>query len=152
MKTTAKIFLTAAAVLALLQTALAAPDKAAPQKISSANPAAPKPAPVRSVFLIPANNKEGRDPFFPESPRLFEATASTTNRSVIDANTLVCKGVLGTPGQFVAIINNHAFAVGDESEVKTAGGHAHIRCVDIRNNLVTVEINGQRRELNIKAR
>ena len=146
-----------AAGAALLQTAPGAADNTAPAKNTPAKPALAKPAPpkvapVRSVFVMPTNAREGRDPFFPESPRPFEATAAAATRNVVEASTLVCKGVLGTPGQFVAIINNHAFAVGDEGEVKTAGGRVRIRCVEIRKNLVSIEINGQRRDLNIEAR
>ena len=147
-----KIFCILASGLAVQQTAGGTPDKAAPATSTAAKPALSKPAPIRSVFVLPANAQEGRDPFFPESPRPFEATASANSRSAVEISTLVCKGVLGSPGHFVAIINNHAFAVGDEGEVKTAGGRLRIRCVEIHKNLVAVEINGLRRDLNIEAR
>lgn len=117
-----------------------------------AKPAAVKPTPIRSVFVMPTNSREGRDPFYPESLRPYEAAAAAASGGVVESSALICKGVLGTPGHFVAIINNHAFAVGDEGEVKTKGTPIRIRCVEIRNNLVVIEINGQRRELMIEAR
>ena len=115
-------------------------------------PTVVKPTPVRSIFVMPTNSREVRDPFYPESLRPYEATAAAATGGVIESSALICKGVLGTPGHFVAIINNHAFAVGDEGEVKTKGSQIRIRCVEIRNNLVVIEINGQRRELMIEAR
>jgi len=140
----------AAAGVAMLQViALGDAAKTAP---APAKPAAVKPAPIRSVFVMPTNSREGRDPFYPESLRPYEAAAAAAIGGVVESSALICKGVLGTPGHFVAIINNHAFAVGDEGEVRTKGTPVRIRCVEIRNNLVVIEINGQRRELMIEAR
>jgi hypothetical protein len=102
----------------------------------------------RSVFVQPANAREGRDPFYPESLRPFESAAAVS-RSTVEISALTFKGVLGTPGHFVAIINNHAFALGDEGDVRTPGGKAHVRCLEIRPRAVVIEINGQRHELNL---
>ncbi|MEI7809021.1 MAG: hypothetical protein WCJ07_11120, partial [Verrucomicrobiota bacterium] len=90
MKTLAKYFLAMAGGAALLQTALGATDKTAPAKNTPAKPAltkpaAPKAAPVRSVFVMPTNAREGRDPFFPESPRPFEAATAAATRNVVEA-------------------------------------------------------------------
>ena len=150
MKTLSKIFFLAAAGVALLP--IVAPGDTAKTVPAPAKPAVVKPMPVRSIFVMPTNSREGRDPFYPESLRPYEALAAAATGGVVESGSLICKGVLGTPGHFVAIINNHAFAVGDEGEVKTKGSQIRIRCVEIRNNLVVIEINGQRRELMIEAR
>lgn len=107
-----------------------------------------KPVASRSVFVVPAHPGEGRDPFFPESTRTYDALAAA-NRSTVEISTITFKGVSGTPGHYVAIINNHAFKVGDESAVRTQSGQAHIRCLEIRPTMAVIEINGQRRELSL---
>jgi hypothetical protein len=125
------VSLAAAAVAAAYGEAL----KAAPAK------------PALSVFVMPANVNEGRDPFFPESTRPYEGVATT--KHTVEVNTLSVKGVSVEHGQSMAIINNHTFAVGDEGDVITPSGRVHLRCLDIRAGTVVVEVNGTKRELNI---
>jgi hypothetical protein len=110
-----------------------------------AQPAAPEVV-TQSVFVIPTNAREGRDPFFPNSTRLFEDTVSKTP-PVGDVSSLVLRGISGSPGHRLAIINNHTFAAGDEGEVVTPHTRIHIRCVEIKDNSVVVESGGQRHEL-----
>jgi hypothetical protein len=110
-----------------------------------AQPAAPEEV-TPSVFVIPTNAKEGRDPFFPNSTRMFEDTVSKSP-PVGDLSSLVLRGISGPPGHRLAIINNHTFAAGDEGEVITPHTRIHIRCVEIKDNSVVVESGGQRHEL-----
>ena len=107
-----------------------------------------KPDSHRSVFLLPTNTREGRDPFFPNSNRPYEAaeTATSTNRTV-EITSVVLKGFSGSPDHRLAIINNHTFAAGDEGDVITVRGRIHIRCIEIRPHSVLVEISGQQHEL-----
>jgi hypothetical protein len=100
----------------------------------------------RSVFVLPTNPKEGRDPFFPTSTRPFEEAASK-NPAVGDLTSLVLKGISGSPDHRLVIINNHTFGVGDEGDVITPHSRIHIRCVEIKDNSVVVESGGQRHEL-----
>ena len=111
---------------------------------------AAKPVPVRSVFVMPANVREGRDPFFPESIHPY-ADAEQAKRPV-DVNTFSVKGLSIEHGHSMVIINNHTFAVGDEGDVLTAGGRVHLRCLEIQTGAVVIEVNGARRELNIGAK
>jgi hypothetical protein len=104
----------------------------------------------RSVFVIPTNPKEGRDPFFPNSTRLYEAVAS--KNPVGDLTSLVLRGISGPPDHRLAIINNHTFGVGDEGDVITSHNRIHIRCVEIKDKSVVVESGGQRHELNYVSR
>jgi hypothetical protein len=101
---------------------------------------------LRSVFVLPTNPKEGRDPFFPSSTRPYEDAASK-NPVAGDLTALVLKGFSGTPDHRLAIINNHTFGVGDEGDVLTPHSRIHIRCVEIKTNSVVVESGGQRHEL-----
>jgi hypothetical protein len=101
-----------------------------------------------SVFILPANPEEGRDPFFPKSNRPYEAaTAANTNTNSTEVTALVYKGTSGTPDHRLVIINNHTFAAGDEEDVLTAQGRIHVRCVEIRPHSVVIETGGQYHEL-----
>jgi hypothetical protein len=101
-------------------------------------------APILSVFVLPGNPHEGRDPFYPESSRPY-ASAVTTN--VVAADTLIIRGFSGTSDNRTVIINNHSFGVGDEGDVTTPAGRVHLRCLAIKANSVVIEANHQRREL-----
>ena len=117
------------------------PAAAAP----AAQPAAPE-AVLRSVFVVPTNPKEGRDPFFPNSNRPYER-AQAGQPHVGDITALVLKGISGPPDRRLAIINNHTFGVGDEQDLATPQGRIHIRCVEIKDSSVVIESAGQRHEL-----
>jgi hypothetical protein len=104
---------------------------------------------VQSVFNLPTNSKEGRDPFFPESTRALVAAASTNH--TVEITALKVRGISGAAGHLLAIINNHTFAVGEEGDVKTAAGPVHVRCLEIQNNAVVVEINGQPHRINVES-
>jgi hypothetical protein len=107
-----------------------------------------KAPPVRSVFAVPTNAGEGRDPFFPESSRVFQL--AVINSKTVEISSLAVKGFYRDAKGALVIINNHTFAVGDEGDVKTPGGRVHIRCLEIRSNVVVIDINGQKHELNFK--
>jgi len=110
----------------------------------------PAPAPVRfdSIFILPANTKEGRDPFYPESVRTFETKVVASN--VFEITSLKFAGLSGTPGHLFAIINNHTFTIGDEGDVMTTSGRIHLRCLEVRGDSVVVEINGQTHRLKLQ--
>jgi hypothetical protein len=105
----------------------------------------------RSVFVVPASPKEGCDPFFPDSNRLFETLAPPPKHG-IEATSLVFRGISGSPTHPFAIINNHTFAQGDDGDVLTPEGRIHVRCIEIKQNSVLVEYNGQRHELTFSAK
>lgn len=97
---------------------------------------------IRSVFTLPSNPNEGRDPFFPESTRPYEAAVIASPRTA-DITSLVVKGFSGTMDHRLVIINNHTFATGDEGDVTTSAGRIHLRCIEIGTNDVLVEVGGQ---------
>jgi hypothetical protein len=111
-----------------------------------AQPAAPEVV-SRSVFVIPTNSKDGRDPFFPNSTRSYE-TVSAARPNAGDVSSLVLKGISGLPNHRLVIINNHTLGVGDEADLVTPQGRIHIRCVEIKARSVVIESGGQRHELN----
>jgi hypothetical protein len=101
----------------------------------------------RSVFTIPANSKEGRDPFFPNSLRPYQALDVPGSHPTTDLSSLVMQGILGAPPHQLVIINNITFGVGDDAEVRTPQGRIRIHCVDISGDSVVIEANGQEQTL-----
>lgn len=113
--------------------------------------AAPKTQPaktnvVRSVFTLPTNPQQGRDPFFPDSSRPYEAAAAAHPR-VNDVSSLVLKGFSGKLPHRLVIINNYTFGVGDEGDVITPAGRIHLRCIAIKTNSVVIRVGNQEHEL-----
>jgi len=122
--------------LAMVLPAMAAPvtQPAAPEVVS------------RSVFVMPTNPQEGRDPFYPNSTRPYE-NAPAAKKIVGDVTSLVLRGISGPPDHRLAIINNRTLGVGDEQDLTTPQGRIHIRCVEIKANSVVIESSGQNHEL-----
>jgi hypothetical protein len=126
---------------------------ARPSITSSAMPAATEIP--RSVFVLPRNPSEGRDPFFPHTSRLSGArateTKTVTNKppAVIE---LALKGISGTRDRPLAIINTTTFGVGDENDVITGTRRVRVHCVGINvdTGTVIVQIGNERRELRLK--
>lgn len=121
---------------------------AQPAKTTPTKPAEP----IKSMFVMPASPREGRDPFFPDSNRVYETTAATVAVAVVpvkgsEITSLKVKGYSMINGQAMVIINNHAFMINDEGDVLIPGGRVHIRCVEIRPGLAVIQANGQRLDL-----
>ncbi len=149
MNTSCKILLSAALAWGVTWSALAEASKNPPAKTATTNASA-KVIAARSAFVTPSNVREGRDPFFPESSRVYDANVQVNPNHRVEATSLVVKGVSKIAGRLFVIINNHTFTGGDESDVLTATGKAHVRCVEIRSDSVVVELNGQRHVLSFK--
>lgn len=96
-------------------------------------------APQKSVFILPTNPSEGRDPFFPASVRPYQDFAP---KHVVNLTVLQIRGFSEIAGHRYVIINNHTFGEGDEGDVITTGGRVHLRCLSIGANTVMVESNG----------
>ncbi len=130
---------------------LAAPALPASAETGKPAPtAAAKPAPTRSTFTMPKQFTEGRDPFFPESTRVFQAVMlESPATSKVEISSLVVKGYYRDANSAFVIINNHTFTAGDEGDVMTTGGRIHIKCVDVLRNAVVIEFNGSLHQLPI---
>ena len=134
-KSVAAAWLSAGLVMVLPVAAAPVAQPAAPEVVS------------RSVFVIPTNPKDGRDPFFPNSTRPYE-TVSVARPHVGEVSSLVLKGISGLSDHRLAIINNRTFGVGDEANLVTPQGPIHIRCLEVKASSVVIESGGQRHELN----
>ena len=109
-------------------------------------PPATVPSTLRSVFNQPASPKDGRDPFFPSSMRLFASAVVPASKSK-DLSALVIRGKSGPLDHPLVIINDVTFAEGDDRDVIIHDGRIHIHCIQIIGDLVVIEANGQRHQL-----
>jgi hypothetical protein len=101
----------------------------------------------KSVFVDDPTT--GRDPFFPNSTRRLDAlpklvTGPTNNvpRTTMLLDQLRLKGISGTKTQPLALINNATVAKGETAEIKCGVQVVKIRCRDIRERSVLVELEG----------
>jgi hypothetical protein len=108
---------------------------------AAGSPSANTNAPVPSVFTMPSNPGEGRDPFFPNSVRPYAESQSHIKHQV-DVTSLQIKGISQIAGQLYVIINNHTFGAGDEGDVITPQGRIHLKCLSIGADSVLVESGG----------
>jgi len=100
---------------------------------------------VKSVFVN--NAGFGKDPFFPTSTRRGAVKGPVTQPDLPVVPLLSLKGISGQKGHRLAIINNRTFEVGEEAELKFGGQSLRVRCVEIRDDGVTVNVNGQNQKL-----
>jgi len=137
---------------AFLLAALLLTAAAGPLLLFAAPPTQPaKLESEQSVFVYPDNSTEGRDPFFPNSPRVYQSSINKQIRGP-SLTDLSLRSILGTPPRVFAIINNHTFAPGDDGDVILKDGRRlHINCVNInpKAGTATVEANGLSTELHI---
>ena len=108
-------------------------------------------APIpQSVFELPKSADDGRDPFFPTSTRLFGSVTTTKTKTAPTGSGLVLKALAGYPGNRFATINSIVFAEGEERECVTPGGRITVRCLEISEDSVVVEVGGARRILRMR--
>lgn len=105
----------------------------------------------KSNFIIPSSVTQGRDPFFPLSSRLvLNATPNNAETVKTAPVTLALKGVSGTESKRFALINDKTFESGEEREISVGASKVRVHCIQIREDSVTVEVNGTRQELRLR--
>jgi len=103
--------------------------------------------PETSNFVVPRNQKEGRDPFFPNSTIAVPGpVVSPTKATPVAPVKMTLMGISGPRDKHLAIINGKTFGKGEEQDV----GHVHIRCVEIKEESVIIDVNGERQELRLR--
>jgi hypothetical protein len=101
---------------------------------------------MKAVFVDAADS--GKDPFFPTSTRRLETfTRATTTNIVAPSNALfsqiALKGISGTKSQPLALINGATVTVGELAEIKCGQQVVKVRCREIRERSVLVELEGR---------
>jgi len=88
----------------------------------------------------------GKDPFFPRSKRKAKAAVAVDPSKAVETpviapiSLLSLKGISGSSRK-LALINNQTFARGETSTVKTTNGTMRVKCVEIKDKSVVVQIN-----------
>ncbi len=100
---------------------------------------------AKSVFINTPGM--GKDPFFPTSTRRGAAKTPTVVEGPPAVPQLTLKGISGPKNHRLAIINNKTFEVGEESDLRLGNQIVRVRCVEVRDDGVTVSINGQTQKL-----
>jgi hypothetical protein len=105
----------------------------------------------KSVFTVPANSNEGRDPFFPDSTRVYEQQMAKQHSNESPVTSLQVKSIMGGAPRYFAIIGTkgysggaNTFGVGDDGDIITQDGRRlTIHCTKITPTSVLLEVNGQ---------
>lgn len=114
------------------------------------------PALVKSVFVDDPHS--GIDPFFPQSRRrleVFQQRSIATNivqQPMEKLNLLTLKGISGTKNQRLALINSSTVGVGELAEIRCGPQVVKVRCREIRDRSVIIELEGlgETRELKLR--
>jgi hypothetical protein len=127
---------------------------AGPGAATNASPTAEaspqEPVIPRSTFEAPKNSKEGRDPFFPNSTRVFGTVEAKTNAGPMAVN-LFLKALSGTVAQRLATINNATFAAGEVNDVIAGTTRVRVHVIEIKEDSVLIEVGGVRRTLRMRS-
>ena len=111
-------------------------------------PALPPVEIPQSVFVISANPKLTRNPFFPAAALTLPPPTLTGNSA--DWQLFVLNGITSPPKR-TAMINGYTFEPGEEHEVRTPGGaKTLVKCEEIRADSAVILVAGVRRELKLR--
>lgn len=126
-------------LIALCVTASLVSRAAGPTETNSATA---KTAPSKSIFSMPKKFSEGRDPFYPESTRVFQQVMAENSSHTVEISSLTVQGYSRDSQNAYVIINNRTFGIGDERDVITPGGRVHLKCIEVLPETVVIEYNG----------
>jgi hypothetical protein len=124
--------------------------------------ASEKLAPATNEVVVPksvfVNNPDaGKDPFFPTSTRRLQSLVRVTATNSVPQSSrildqLALKGISGTKAEPLAIINGVTVAKGELAEIKCGRQIVKVRCLEIRDSSVLIELHGTRetRELRLR--
>ena len=110
----------------------------------------------KSVFVVSANPRELRNPFFPSvytppTPSPQPTPSGAKPAPQVDTTRFVLNGITPNGPKRTAMINSHTFEAGETGEVKLANGEkVLIKCEEIRSESVVIVADGQRRELKFR--
>jgi hypothetical protein len=102
----------------------------------------------QSVFVPRSSSGVGKDPFFPNlADRSSAKNGDNKNASKIPTANLTLQGISGSAASRLAVISGRTFAVGEVGDIPQAGGLVSVRCLEITEDSVTIEVGGERQEL-----
>lgn len=97
----------------------------------------------RSTFVVPASQKEGKDPFFPY--RILKSVPDQTRKTIPVTAAVEIKGFSGTADRPLVILNNQTFGLDEESPLITDSGRVQVHVIDIKiGEGATIEVEGEK--------
>jgi hypothetical protein len=97
-----------------------------------------------SVFDDKLPPDKGRDPFYPDSRRREPAAAPGIAGQIHVDPVLKLHGVVGSPGRWLAAVNNQILAQGEDSPVRLPdGSRVNVHVVEIGPDYAIVTVEGQ---------
>lgn len=104
----------------------------------------------QSVFSIPSQPNEGRNPFFPRST-IPVVPPKPGPGTPVETFSFILNGITSPPRR-TAMINGRTFEPSEEGEVKLpSGGKMLIKVEEIKAESAIILVNGQRRELRLRS-
>jgi hypothetical protein len=67
----------------------------------------------------------------------------------LGATSFELKGITGYPGKPLALINGHVLAPGEEALITVSGRKVRVKCIEIRENSVSLRIAGKPVDLDL---
>jgi hypothetical protein len=105
----------------------------------------------QSVFILPGQTGEGRNPFFPQSSVRVVMAPPISGETPAQSFSFVLNGITSPPRR-TAMINGRTFEPGEEGEVRLpTGGKILIKCEEIKVDSAIINVGGQRRELKLRS-
>ena len=94
--------------------------------------------PPRSVFEV---RREYNDPFFPKRVPVAAATKATNAPAVPPDcfREIILKGISGSSGKRLALINNQTLAEGESAAIRTTQGIVKVECREIKEASVVIK-------------
>jgi hypothetical protein len=87
--------------------------------------------------------QQGKDPFFPFSHRRDPKPEVAAGPETHVDPILVLKAIIRTSKHSQAVINNEIFETGEEQPVRVPNGHVRVRCIEISNDFVLIQVEGE---------
>jgi hypothetical protein len=105
----------------------------------------------QSLFTLPGQPGEGRNPFFPQSSVRVIVPPRLNPQNPVETYTFVLNGITSPPKR-TAMINGRTFEPGEEGEVRLpSGAKMMIKCEEIKAESAIIVVSGQRRELRLRS-
>jgi hypothetical protein len=121
---------------------------------------AERPGSPAAAGLVPPNAPKstfvdepgfGCDPFFPNSDsRKASVQVPDTDHGPSVPAYISLKGISISQGRKLAIINNYTLAEGEEFTLRYGGQAVRVKCLEIKERLVLIQVNGATKELPLR--
>jgi hypothetical protein len=105
----------------------------------------------QSVFILPGQPGEGRNPFYPQSSIRVIIPPTINAATPAESYSFVLNGITSPPKR-TAMINGRTFEPGEEGEIRmSSGARVMIKCEEIKSDSAIITFGRERRELKLRS-